>query len=101
MVINGEDVRELWLVEFDSRVFRRQPGQPVVDLSGQEVKVGVHVWALSGEEAAEIVKREVEKPGSDQMPWLGLVGLVRVGLLESKIINQPKRPSQLQPVLNY
>jgi len=94
---NGEDVRELWLVEFDSRIFKRQPGQPVIDVSGQEVKIGVHVWATSGEEACEIVKTMVERPGPESVPWLGLVGLVRQGLAESKIINQPRREPTLQP----
>lgn len=98
MILNNEDVRELWLVEFDSRIFKRPPGQPmaVIDVSGQEVKIGVHVWATSGEDACEIVKTTVERPGPESVPWLGLVGLQRVGLIESKIINQPERPPILQ-----
>jgi hypothetical protein len=99
MMLNDEDVRELWLVEFDSRIFKRAPGQPmgVIDVADQEVKIGVHVWATSGEEACEIVKTMVERPGPEQVPWLGLVGLQRLGLIESKIINQPVRLPALQP----
>lgn len=73
MILNDEDVRELWLVEFDSRIFKRAPGQPmaVIDVSGQEVKIGVHVWATSGEEACETVKRMVERPGPESTGGAG------------------------------
>lgn len=96
MIVNGEEVRELWLVEFDSRIFKRIPGSPIVDASGQEVKIGVHVWAVDGDEAVETVHEMVERPGPECVPWFGLTGVQRLGLIESKIINQPKRTPELQ-----
>jgi hypothetical protein len=97
-VIGGEELRELWFVEFDTRVFKRSPGNGVLDLAGEEAKAGVHVWAVTGDEAVGIVRGDMDKPGN-KTPWLGLVGVQRVGLLEVKILNQPVYRQAVQPAL--
>lgn len=82
-------MRELWFVEFATRVFKRGKGN-LIDISGESVLAQVYVWAETGDEAVEIVKRDTELAES-RTPWNGLTGVRRMELLEGKIMNQPAR----------
>lgn len=92
--INGEPMRELFLVTFATRQFRPS-SKGVIDTAGEDVQATARYWALDGEEAVALCKRDLEK--DTRMPWLGLVGLQPVGLAEVQIANQPKLPAPLQP----
>lgn len=91
-------MRELWFVEFATRVFKRGKGN-LIDLSGEEVLAQVYVWAQTGDEAVEIVRRDTELEGS-KTPWNGLTGVRRMELLEGKIMNQPLREMAVGKLLS-
>lgn len=86
MISGSVEYRELWTVQFATRTFKRH-GKGVIDMAGEDAVGTVNVWAVSGDDAVELVKADAKK---ENVPWMGLVGLVRVGLIEKKILNQPE-----------
>ena len=82
-VINGREIRELWMVQFSSK--RNEGGK---EIRFVDIVAGMKVWAATGDEAVTITKKFAEE--QEKLPWLGLRGVTPLDLIESHIINQPK-----------
>lgn len=80
-IINNKAIRELFAVSFHTRINQGQNGT----INLQDSVVTVKVWAVDGDAAITIVKNSPP----DNLPWMGLVALQSLELLERHILNQP------------
>lgn len=82
MIVNGREVRELWLIQFLSK--RNEGGKTIKFV---DIVAGVKVWAVTGDESIEVAKRFA---ADERLPWISLRGVTPLDIVESHIWNQPK-----------
>lgn len=92
--INGKQIRELYLVKFRSSQMTRGNSN---SLTREDIAVQNRVWAFDAEEAIQYVKNHPPKSPSGPLPFLGLIAVEPLGLLEGHILNQPKAEEDVQP----